>query len=547
MTPEHGERYRRIAAVLGRHGLGWFAAGLGVGRHPDEDAVDAGRPTSRSARAREVRAALEELGPTFVKLGQLLSMRRDLLPPEYVAELERLQDAAEAVPWDEVRVVLEHELGAPVDELFGAFDTVPLACASLGQAHAAVLHDGTEVVVKVRRPGVVALVDVDLDIVQDLADRAARRWRAAREHDLPGLAAEFGRSLRAELDYRREAEHAERFGAAFAGDPRIRIPAVHRSTSTSRVLTLDRMRGIKVDDLAALDAQRVDRRAVIATAIDALARMIFVDGFFHADPHPGNLFVEPDGRIALIDFGMVGRLDEAVQRRLADLFVALARGDAGECAAALTALCSGPRATGPGTLRDDVARFMRTWTGRTLGAVRMTPLLLRLMVLLRRNRLRLPPDVALLVRALLIVDDIGARLEPDFDLGAALRPYAARLVRRRSSASALLRRLLRAAADAAALGVELPEHVREALARLDADGIAVHLRADELEPLVGRIERVGDRLVVGVVTAALITGVGQLLGPVPGRDRALSRSLLDAGLGAVGVLGAYLAWSRRRR
>ncbi len=268
-----------------------------------------------------LRLALEELGPTYIKLGQVLSTRPDLLPDNYRQELVALQDDAKPVAATQISEVIHCELGGPPSEVFASFELKPLASASLGQAHAATLRDGTEVVVKVRRPHVVEQVAEDLETLRNLAARASRRSDLAADYDLVGIAEEFAHTLRAELDYLQEGRNAERFAANFLNDPTVRVPRIYWETTTSRVLTLERMHGIKVNDVAALDAAGIDRAALASRAARIATQMIFQDGFFHADPHPGNLFVENDGGIALIDFGMVGEVDEQLRDRLGALLL----------------------------------------------------------------------------------------------------------------------------------------------------------------------------------------------------------------------------------
>ena len=289
---QHLDRYRVIGETLARHGLGVLLGASGIERYlPFHRQI--ARYAHRSenlSTAQHVRLALEELGPTFVKLGQVLSTRPELLPPAYVTELALLQDSLSPVPEPVIRQVLEAELGGPLESLFAAFDLTPLASASIGQAHAATLLDGTDVVVKVRRPGAVEQIEVDLEILQNLAAQADRRWVEAADYDLPGLAEEFARTLRGELDYLAEGRNAERFAENFAGDPGVRIPRVFWETTTTRVLTVERLGGYKISDLDALDAAGIDRPALAAHATQVVAQMIFDDGFFHANPHPGNMF-----------------------------------------------------------------------------------------------------------------------------------------------------------------------------------------------------------------------------------------------------------------
>jgi ubiquinone biosynthesis protein len=519
---DHVGRYREVATVLVRHGLGSFAAGFGLDRWvPTRQRIggpDTGRPTSR---AEHLRLALEELGPTFIKLGQLLSTRPDLLPPAYVAELSKLQDSAPPVPGDEVLAVLEEELGAPAADIFGTFDPVPLASASIGQAHAAMLHDGTRVVVKVRRPGVVNQVNSDLEILQNLAAQAARHWQVAEDYNIVGITGHFARALRAELDYLEEGRNADRFREVFQGSRTIHIPKVFWETSTSRVLTLERISGAKIDDDSALTRMGIDGGDIIRRAVDGIAQMVFVTGFFHADPHPGNLFIEPDGRIGLIDFGMVGTISDPLRDRLTGLFLALSRADPDRIASALTRVCSTRRPVNREDLRADLTVFVGLYQGRPVGQVEMGRLAGQLLAILRRHRLQLQAEIAMLVRMLLMVEGLGARLDPSFNLGEAVAPYASRLAASRYSPAAMAERAARAGLDTAALTAELPEKLRHLFDILETNGVEVHLRAAELDPLIARIERIGTRLVTGVIVAAVITTLGQLAGGSPhlGRSR----------------------------
>jgi ubiquinone biosynthesis protein len=310
------ERYKQIGDVLSRHGLGFFASIAGLGRWiPFHHGVLGHEQRSEPyTRPEHLRLALEELGPTFIKLGQILSTRSDLLPPDFLSELTKLQDAAPPVAASTIRTLIDQELGAAPEELFTEFDAEPLASASIEQAHAATLHDGTAVVVKVRRPDVIPTIEQDLEILQNLAMEASRRWEAAADYNLTGLASEFARTLRSELDYLQEGRNAERFARNFASNPNVHIPEVFWPVTTSRVLTLERIIGIKVDDVAALDSAGINREELASRAAELAYAMIFEDGFFHADPHPGNLFIEAGGRIGLIDFGMVGEVDDRLAR-----------------------------------------------------------------------------------------------------------------------------------------------------------------------------------------------------------------------------------------
>lgn len=544
----HRDRYHQIADTLSRHGLGYLVGILGLERRIPfhRGLLGHERREQPYTQPEHVRLALEQLGATFVKLGQILSTRPDLLPADYQTELAKLQDAVPAVSADAVRELIVRELGRDPEEAFASFEITPLAAASIGQAHAATLPDGTEVVVKVRRPGVVEQIEEDLEILHNLAAHASRHWPAAGDYDIVELADEFAQTLRAEVDYLREGRNAERFAANFAEDPGVHVPRVFWETTTSRVLTLERIHGINVGDLEALDAAGVDRRALAESATRATAKMIFEDGFFHADPHPGNLFIEPGGRIGIIDFGMVGTIDERLRERLGALLVALARQDADRVADAVLALGMARKPVDRRALRADLAALLARYAGRALGEIPLAHLIEEMLAIVRRHRLRLPRELALLLKMLVMSEGMAQRLDPEFQLGAVLAPYARRLVAAQLSPAGLARRLGQAGMEAAQLGVELPEQLRRLFDALDRGDLDVHLRADELEPLLVRAERLGNRLVAGVIAAAFIDALTQLIAADPARRRKWDRPLLTSGLGAAGSLSAYLAWTARR-
>ena len=548
----HAARYRQIGTTLRRHSLGFLAGLLGVERlNPfrrgaNGAATGEGAGADASASPEHLRLALEELGPTFIKLGQLLSTRSDLLPEAYVDELAKLQDSAPPVPVDVIRDVIRRELGGEPEDLFARFDDVPLASASIGQAHAATLRDGTQVVVKVRRPGAVAQVQVDLEILQNLAMRASRTWELARDYDAPGITDEFAQTIRAELDYLQEGRNAERFAQNFELEPDVEIPRVYWEFTTSRVLTLERMSGANVADAATLDAAGVDRKAVARRGADIVLKMTFEDRFFHADLHPGNLFIHDDGTIALIDFGMVGVVSEELRGHLSTLFIAIVRGNPDLLARALVNISVAGSSVDRELLRADLTAFLSRYRLRSLRETPFARMIAELFTILRDNRLRLPREMALLFKSLVMIEGLAVRLDPEFRLGEALEPYAQRLARERLSATVLAKRLARASADLGEVALEMPGVLRRVLDNADADGIQVHLRAAELEPLMGRAERIGNRLVAGMISAALITGVGGLVRSER-KWRSWEGSMLGTGLGVIGALGAYLAWTGSRR
>lgn len=314
------------------------------------------------------------------------------------------------------------------------FDPVALAAASIGEAHAARLVDGTPVVVKVRRPAAVAQVDVHLALLEGIA-RMATRLAVARRHDVAGLVAELAGTLRAELDYEVEAANVRRFAANLAADPAVHVPFVYERASTRRVITLERITGTKVSDLEVLDAAGIDRPALARRIVDVVLTMVFEDGFFHADPHPGNLLVEADGRLGLVDFGMVGAIDAPTRSRLIRVFIATAAGDAPTLTTELLGLGVHTAPVDRNRLTHDLAALLGEVTNVPLGEVRLGPLLQSEMAIIRRHRLRLPPELALLVKTAAMTEGLASRLDPGFVLAASFAPYAARLLQSASETS----------------------------------------------------------------------------------------------------------------
>jgi ubiquinone biosynthesis protein len=542
----HLRRYRQIAEVLLRHGLNTLIPLLGLERFVPfrRERLLPPRRGAAGVQPRHLRLALEELGATFIKLGQILSTRPDLLPPEYQAELARLQDAAPALPPGVAEEVLAAELGRPVSACFAAFEPVPFAAASIGQVHAATLRDGTPVVVKIRRPGVVEQIEVDLEILLNLATVAARHWELADRYDAVGLVQEFAQTLRAELDYIREGRSAERFAANFAADPTIHVPRVFWETTTARVLTLERITGIKINDTAALDAARIDRAGVARRAARIVCKMVFEDGFFHADPHPGNFFIEPDGRIGLIDFGMVGTVDTHTQEHLVEALLAVTSQDADRMVDAFLELGVAQRQIDRALLRRDLEHLVSRYYGLRLEEIAIGALLADALTVVRRHQLQLPAHLALLIKTVVMHEGLGVQLDPGFNLAALLLPYARRLVLRQYSPLFWTGQAAQAGRDAVRLGVELPHRLRRLIGELERGGLEVGMRPTGLEPLLRRAERIVNRIILGILTAAFINGLAVLLSVYhpPGWEQ-WAGVFFAVGFVLAGALGGYLAWA----
>ena len=541
-----GNRYRYIAKVLARHGLGYLADDFGLERFIPFHRGLLGHDKREQpyTQPEHVRLALEDLGATFIKFGQILSTRPDLLSPDYVRELGKLQDAAPPADHQAVMAAITSELGVDPDALFARFDHAPLAAASIGQVHGAQLKGGAEVVVKVRRPGVVERVHEDVEILKNLAARAARRWPAAENYDLVGLADEFGETIRAELDYVREARNVERCARNFADDASIHIPKVFWQTSTSRVLTLERVGGIKINDLDGLAAAGIDRKALAQRLAQLALVMVFEHGFFHADPHPGNFFIEPDGRIALIDFGMVGTVDERGREQLARLLFALTTRETVRLTDEILDIAHTPGRIDRGGLQQDIERLLGRYYDRQLGEIPLGEVLQGTLAIVRRHHLQLPADLALLFKMLIMSEGLGARLDPEFHLIQEVTPYAERLIMRQYSPTLWAPRLAKAGFDAARLATELPTELRRVLSALDQSNLEFGIRHETLEPLVDRLDRLANRLVLSILAAAFIVGLAVLMLVYhPAGWEEWASVTFAIGFAIAALAGTYLAWT----
>ncbi|MDQ6883493.1 MAG: AarF/UbiB family protein [Candidatus Dormibacteraeota bacterium] len=536
-------RYRQISRVLARHGLGFFISILGLERFVTWQRLFNRQYDQRLTRPEHVRRALEELGPTFIKLGQILSTRADLLPVSYQMELAKLQDSAPALPVAVVKQIVSAELGEPLEVAFRAFDEVPLAAASIGQVHGATLPDGTPVVVKVQRPDVPQQIEQDLQILETLATTARRRWALMDQYDVLGVLHEFGQTLRAETNYIREGHNADRFRANFVEDPMVHIPLVHWDKTTRRVLTLERIGGIKIDDLAGLEAAGVDQRAVALHGAQMVLKMIFKDGFFHADPHPGNFFIDPAGRIGVVDFGMVGTVEPRMQEQLVWALLAYTSDEPERQVDALFDLGVARRRVDRTVLRRDVEHLRSRYYGRAVGEIAIRPVINDVLGVVRRHGLQLPPGYALLLKTVVMHESLVTRLDPSFDFTAVLEPYARRMVTRQFSPLMWARSLGQAGVDVARLGVEGPQQVRRLLAAVQRGDLELGVRPSGFEPLVRRLERIANRMVLGIIAAAFVIALAVLISAFHLRSDPAAGIVLILGFLAASALGGYVAIS----
>ena len=483
-----------------------------------------------------VRCALQDLGPTFVKLGQVMATRVDLLTPEWTTELGKLQNAVPALPFAQVRPQLVEDLGADPEAVFERLEEAPLAAASLAQTHRAWLADGSAVVLKVRRPGIRDTVEADLRLMARLAEIVEERAPDLRRYHPAEVVQQFSASLRRELDFAAEGRNAERIAANFAGHDEVVVPQVYWEWTSERLNVQECLQGIAGTDLAAVDAAGLDRAQLAATGADIVLKMVLEDGFFHADPHPGNIFYLPDGRIGVIDFGMVGRVSEQRRFQIVQLLHGLVERESAPVADVLMEWGEGGGEVDEARLQADVGAFVDQYRGVPLKDLHMGLMLTDVTTILRDNGLSLPPDLALMIKAFLTLEGMGRQLDPDFDMAGAARPFLQRVVLQRYSPRTLLKRGRRTALDAMELVGDLPRELRRLLRTARRGRLHMQVEVTSLKAFGEQVDRAANRLTMGVITAALVVGSSIVMNSAGGGVS--SRWLLA--LGVLGFVGAGL-------
>ena len=509
---EHLKRYVEIGRLLVKYGRSDLVRDAGMEEILREEGGDGAAPAPDHVPvAGELADDLERLGSTYIKLGQLLSTRADLLPGPYVEALTRLQDDVAPFPYAEVERIVTSELGVRISKAFSDFDPEPLAAASLGQVHRARLRDGREVAVKVQRPGIREQIVTDLDALEDIAEFLDRHTEAGKRYGAADLLGEFRRTLLAELDYRTEAQNLATLRDNLGDFTRIAVPGAVDDYSTSRVLTMEYVQGRKVTDLSPLARMEMDGSALAEELFRAYLKQILVDGFFHADPHPGNVFITPDFRIALIDVGMVGRVAPEMQERLLKLLLSVSEGRGEE--AADTALRIGTTRTGM-----DEARFTREVTalvtgmqGATARNLQVGRIVMEMTRAAAENGILLPAELSTLGKTLFALDQVGRTLDPDFDPNASIRRNAAEIMRQRMLKQASPAAMFSTLLETNELVQRLPRRLNTILDNMAENQFRIEVDALDEKQLMAGLQKIANRITLGLVLAALILGAALLM------------------------------------
>jgi ubiquinone biosynthesis protein len=501
-------RISEIAQVAAKHGFGYLFETRGIGgarsRRGREVELDGGSP-----RGQRLREMLDELGPTFVKFGQLLSTRPDIVPPDIVFELKGLQDKVSSFPFEDARGVVEEELGLTLEQLFLEFGETPVAAASIGQVHRAVLPNGSRVVVKVQRPEAPRRIEADLELMYQLARFARERVRALEFIDTVAVVDEFARSIREELDYRSEARNAEQFRRNFAGNPNVQVPRAFWSYSRARVLTLERLEGVHVRDIDVASYTLEDRRRLAYRIAEAWMAMIFRDGFFHADPHPSNIMVlEPPDTIGLVDFGTAGQLAPDDSSKLTGLFIDAVNQNIEALPRRLGAL--GVRY--PKEKEEEFVAELRDvyyrYYGARLSEIDPMQLVREVFALIYRMHLTLPTRFVLLDRAIATLGSVGAELYPDFNVFEVAKPYARELMIERFTPQRVAMRLQQEARSYVQMATALPYQLHDVLEEVRDGQVEIGFRHEGLDELFHHLDRITNRLVVAMIVVGGAVGSG---------------------------------------
>jgi len=537
-TYKNLKRSREIVGVLMRHGLGYIfdqpqmEKYLRIGSRFFSRKKGEARLERRTFEER-IRIALEELGPTFIKLGQVVSTRPDLVSPELVRELSKLQDKARLLPVEVVRRQIERELKAPIEDLFVSFSEKPLAAASLSQVHKARLQSGEVLAVKVQRPGIAAIIERDISILYELIDLLEGSVFKGKSYSPKEFVDEFASTIREELDFSLEAKNAEKFAANFKGSDTVKIPKVYREFTTKKILVTEFISGTKVNQMAKFDKEGLDKHAIAGNGMDMALKQIFEDGFFHGDLHPGNIFVLPGNVIAMIDFGMVGRIDRETMDNLADVLMALTRFNTDKIVSGLERMDIIGLDADKKKIRREINFLIDRYYGLELHELEIGKILADVMEVIRKNNIRVPSEFALLFKTMITAEGVARSLDPDFDMVEHIQPFVEELVRRKYSPLRLAREGAGFVENSLEAAKKLPENVDWLFKSLKAGKLYIGLEHRGLEKIDATVDRASNRVSFALIIAAMIVGSSFIMG--------MDRGPFLFGYPALGIMGFLFA------
>jgi len=535
---KHLRRYREIANVLVKHGFGYMLNSIGLaeffpaGQLPMEE-----KNATEENKAIRLRLVLEELGPTFIKLGQLFSIRSDLLAPVYIKELENLQDNVPPVSFAEIRELLELELGQSLTQIFNDFSPQALAAASIGQVHEAQLVNGDRVAVKVQRPGIRAKMEVDMEILYDLASLAERRTAMGEIYKFTDMVEEFKHILQEELDFVLEARHAETMALNFTGEKQVVIPTVYWDYTTEKVITLEFLDGVKITNQQELVAEGNDPSVMVRQLVEAMLKQILVDGFFHADPHPGNLLALSGGRLAFLDFGMMGYLENDFRGKLIKLVFGLINKDSSEILKAIMSLGVVPAHVKMHQLRRDIEHLREKYYQVPLEKVSAAESLGDIMDLAFRHRIKVPIEFNMVIKALVITEGIATQLDPKISVVKVLEPMGPKLLRQQFNPDSIIKFFRDNINDNHLLLTRLPGQINRIIDLLNKGEIKVKTENPDLGQALLKLNTMINRLVYSIIVGSMVISSSWL---IKERITFWGIPLAEVGFLFAGILGFWL-------
>ncbi|HHN81448.1 MAG TPA: AarF/ABC1/UbiB kinase family protein [Methanomicrobia archaeon] len=514
---EYINRYRQIAKVMTKHGLGYFVEQMGLSELlPRFRRDELTKKKRKQSLAVTYRLVLEELGPTFIKLGQILSTRPDIISKEYVEEFSKLQDQVNPIPYEEIEKVIVQELKSPVDEVFSKIDTDAISSASIGQVHRAVLQSGEVVALKVQKPNIRRTIEIDIEIMRTLARRMSGLVAQRSPYEPEEIVDEFAKTIRKELDYMLESAHARKFYHIFEDDDEVRIPRIYTSITTRRLLAMEYIDGVNIKELLKEGYTQEQRKKVARVGAQAMLKMIFDHGFFHGDPHHSNVFVTKNDVVAFLDFGIIGRLSKRSKEHLTDLLIAIVRKDASQVTSTVVAM-SETKDVDTQELKWDIDDLLERYYGKPLDEINIGNYIQDLMTVVKRYGIKVPSNYALLGKTLLMIEGIGRQLDPGFNTVEHTRPYVERMVRERMSPLSTIRDWYERLSESSKMVVDIPSKLDRVMADIAKGDFKVGIERSTMNEMTHSFEKTVNRLSFSIVIAGMVLASSMLfmanLGP----------------------------------
>ncbi|MEJ8776777.1 ABC1 kinase family protein [Pseudogracilibacillus sp. ICA-222130] len=521
---KHTQRFQEVLNTFLKNGFSHFLFRIGL---TDRKKYSETSDMNLQDIGSKLRNTLQQLGPTFIKLGQIASSRNDLIPKEITDELEKLQDDVFPIPYEKIEATIEEELHAPIHVLFAHFNIEPLATASIGQVHIATLHTGEEVAVKIQRPSIETTMQTDLEILRDFSKFLEDHFAWARAYQLRDMVDEFAFSLSNELDYMHEGRNAEKIAKQLADNDDVHIPIVYWQYTTKKVLTMEMIHGIKVNHYEELEAHDYDKRKIAKTITNAMFEQIFIDGFFHGDPHPGNIYILPRNRVVFLDFGMVGQLTEEMRYHFTSLVINLQLGNAKGIVKTFGKLGMMTGETDRSSLLRDLEYLIAKYYDMPMKQIKLGAIIKEVFDIAYEYELQLPNEISILGKTIITIEKIISGLDPTFSIMSAVEPFGKRLIQERMQPSFIAKKTWEQLIDNADILSELPQDVKDVTTTLKKGKLRFDINVSDLPFFMRRLDKISNRLsfsiillsfcilMVGLIVGAAISGQTTLLWRLP--------------------------------